>query len=181
MGEMDKKFDQDLFKPVHWPWAQVRVRFWRTMPDPEYIQSVHLVCIVDDAAGSIVIVREAAGPFTLPGGTREPAETLEDCARRELVEEAGVTAVGQFHWVGAHVGIGYKDRPYRDHLPHPLKAWAWGVVRVTHTGNPSNPPGAEQIVEVRNEPIENAKKLLAERDYWYPALVDEAVAHLRQQ
>jgi 8-oxo-dGTP diphosphatase len=45
-------------------------------------------------AGRVLLIERArppyAGCWTLPGGTCEPGETPEDCARRELAEELGL-------------------------------------------------------------------------------------------
>jgi 8-oxo-dGTP pyrophosphatase MutT (NUDIX family) len=46
-------------------------------------------------AGRVLLIERArdpyAGRWTLPGGTCEPGEAPEDCARRELAEELGLT------------------------------------------------------------------------------------------
>jgi 8-oxo-dGTP diphosphatase len=51
-----------------------------------------VVACVDDA-GRVLLVRQTAGPFSgawlLPGGTVEPNESVEDGAKRELLEETG--------------------------------------------------------------------------------------------
>jgi 8-oxo-dGTP diphosphatase len=47
--------------------------------------------IVDPETDQILIVGHREGYWTLPGGTREPGETLAETAIRETMEEAGVT------------------------------------------------------------------------------------------
>jgi ADP-ribose pyrophosphatase len=55
------------------------------------------VIVAQDADGMVAVLTaefpEHGGEYVfLPGGRREGDETPEDCARRELREEAGVTA-----------------------------------------------------------------------------------------
>ena len=46
--------------------------------------------------GKVLLIKRGKQPFegywSLPGGAQEPGETLEDCARRELLEETRLSA-----------------------------------------------------------------------------------------
>ncbi|MFF8831401.1 NUDIX hydrolase [Streptomyces sp. NPDC015131] len=69
-----------------------------------------------DAHASVVVARDSAGLIAilsadfpdhggehvfLPGGRQEPGESPVDCARRELLEEAGITA-GEWDALGTY-------------------------------------------------------------------------------
>jgi ADP-ribose pyrophosphatase YjhB (NUDIX family) len=55
--------------------------------------------------GRVLLIERARAPYagcwTLPGGTCDPGETPEDCARRELAEELGLVP-GPLHPVTEH-------------------------------------------------------------------------------
>lgn len=60
---------------------------------PAPVPAVGVVCLKGDA---VLLIRRGrppnAGDWSLPGGRIEPGERLLDAARRELLEETGVTA-----------------------------------------------------------------------------------------
>lgn len=166
-----------LYDRQHWPEVQVWASYTERLPPERLIQSVHVIAL--DASGNICVCQDERGNVFLPGGTREPAESVMDCVVRELREEAGLTVIGSPLWFGVHMADGYKPTPYRPHLPHPKKAWLWGVCDAVQDGPPTNPPGAEQVTSVRMLPVPDAQEILSTVKPWYPELIERA-CHLHR-
>jgi 8-oxo-dGTP diphosphatase len=110
------------------------------------VSRLHLVAVTEE--GHVVVCRSEQGSRFLPGGTREPGESLEELAARELMEEAGAQLACELHPFSAHVADSLRMRPYRPHLPHPRAYWAYFAAPVRIVGDPTNPPGGETVVEV---------------------------------
>lgn len=127
-------------------YAQADVRFGVGEPPAELVSRLHLVALT--AQGEVLVCRSVEDWRFLPGGTREPGETVSELARRELREEAGAEIVGDLRVVAAHEARSRLPEPYRAHLPHPRAFWAYGVCRAVVTGPPTNPDDGETVVEV---------------------------------
>lgn len=69
------------------------------MTDTSNLQDASVVVALDEGGRVAVLSSRDAphGEIFLPGGRQEPGENPEQCARRELREEAGVTAVRWRH------------------------------------------------------------------------------------
>jgi 8-oxo-dGTP diphosphatase len=161
-----------LFAPQRWEWAGIDAKFSTALPSANLVTNVHVVGFVGDR---IVVCRDARGFWFLPGGTREPAESVERCADRELQEEAGARLAGPMQWLGAHHCVSDHPSPYRSHQPHPEKAWLWTTAEVVLCSQPTNPADGEQVLEVRAVEVAEAKRLLTTDAGWYPELVALAV------
>ncbi len=146
-------------------------QFSTTPPVDRLVNHVHVVGFV---ASDIVLCRDNRDVWFLPGGTREPGETIEECADREIAEEAGARRVGPLQWLGAHHFMSLTPEPYRPHLAHPENAWLWCVADVVLDSAPTNPPDGEQVVEVRAAGLDEARDLIRTDGDWLPDLLDFA-------
>ena len=59
--------------------------------------------ILDEKRRVLLQLRADDGTWGLPGGALEPGETLEECARREVLEETGLT-LDQLRFFGIYSG-----------------------------------------------------------------------------
>ncbi|MEU8004534.1 NUDIX hydrolase [Catellatospora sp. NPDC049111] len=157
-----------LFAPQRWEWAGVDCRFSTTPPADGLVTNVHVVGFDGDR---VVLCRDDRDVWFLPGGTREPDESVAACAARELREEAGAVLRGPLHVIGAHHAVSDLLAPYRPHQPHPEKAWLWCFAEVGIEGEPDNPDDGETVLEVRAHPLAEALRLLLTDGSWYPELV----------
>jgi 8-oxo-dGTP diphosphatase len=135
----------DLYAPGHWPWGELDVQFTTEQPPDELISNAH---VVGRTEGGIVVCANDLGWRFLPGGTREPDETIDILVERELLEEAGARLTGPLIWLGGHRADHRRPAPYRPHLPHPVSYWANYVVDVVVDSLPTNPEDGEQVTEV---------------------------------
>jgi 8-oxo-dGTP diphosphatase len=161
-----------LFAPQRWEWGGIDAKFSTAHPTPELVTNVHVVGFIGER---IVVCRDARGFWFLPGGTREPAESIERCTDRELREEAGARLAGPLQWLGAHYCVSDRPAPHRSHQPHPEKAWLWTTADVVLCSQPTNPADGEQVLEVRAVEVAEAQRLLTTDAGWYPELVALAV------
>jgi 8-oxo-dGTP diphosphatase len=157
-----------LYRREKWKWTAAHVTFSAAPPDETLVTNIHVVGFVDDA---VVVCRAAKGSWFLPGGTREPGESIDECVARELVEEAGARLVSPLRWIGAHYVLGYRARSTRPRNPHPLRAILWCAAELSIDGSPTNPADGEQVVEVRVAPLAEAQRLLATGSAWYADLL----------
>jgi 8-oxo-dGTP diphosphatase len=150
----------DLFRPRFESYANADLEFLLGEPPDEQVARLHVVAV--DADGLVVVCRSVEGWRFLPGGRREPGETLADLCRRELREEAGCDVLGTPDPVFAYQrATSRSPEPYRARFTHPVSAWAYAVAQVQVSGQPTNPPDGESVVEVRSLPPGEAAAWLA--------------------
>jgi 8-oxo-dGTP diphosphatase len=78
-----------LWKHIPMPVGARNVAVWAL--SPKFM--VGVVGLVRDAEGRVLLVRHTyrgRSPWGLPGGGLQPDESLEECLRREIKEEAGL-------------------------------------------------------------------------------------------
>ncbi|MEJ7706149.1 MAG: NUDIX hydrolase [Nocardioidaceae bacterium] len=136
----------DLFRDGYVDYADCRIRCTTAVAPTPLVSRLHLVAVTSEA--EVLVCRSEQGWRFLPGGTREPGESLNDLARRELMEEAGALLMSELRYFAAHVADSARKKPFRSHLPHPRTYWAYAVVDARVVGAPTNPPDGEDVVEV---------------------------------
>jgi 8-oxo-dGTP diphosphatase len=143
-------------------YANVELTFTEHPPEADDVSRAHVVAVTAD--GDVVVCRSVEEWRFLPGGTREPGESIGDLIARELREEAGCELRGEPVFLGRYVATSRNPAPYRPHLPHPVASWAFYVVPVELVGEPLNPPDGERVVEVRTLPAGEAAGWLRQHD-----------------
>jgi 8-oxo-dGTP diphosphatase len=156
-GEWAERFPR-LFTPDYWEWADTDIQFTLDNPPDELVSHIHLVACT---AGGVIVCANDKGHRFLPGGTRDPGESVRETALRELREEAGAELHGPLRWFGARRGHHRRTEPYRPHLPHPLSYWLYAVTDAVIDGPPTCPPYGEQVTDVPALPPDQAADWLA--------------------
>jgi 8-oxo-dGTP diphosphatase len=86
--------------------------------DPAALGPLHFAVMLAHAPGGVILVfNRYRKVWELPGGLIDPGDTPRECARRELLEEAGCEA-GEMWWLGVvevndgrrHLGAVYACR-----------------------------------------------------------------------
>jgi len=153
-----------LFRPHPHSWGGVRrsysIELTLDRPDDDLVVNVRLIATEDDR---VVVCETAEGWRTLPGGSRERGESIEQTAARELLEEAGCIVAGPIAWFASFTVTG-NTSPWRDWHPHPISAWLIGVVKARRLGPPTNPPDGEVVVRVDTLDPDRAVSYLSEFD-----------------
>lgn len=129
-------------------------------PAEELVHRIHLVASPEP--GLVTVCGSKEGWRFLPGGRREPGETLDEVIGREMMEEAGSTPVGMSRTFFSHVATSRRAAPYRPHAPHPVMWWIYAFTRSRVVGVPTCPENGEQITEVLHLPVCEAIDWLAE-------------------
>lgn len=163
-----------LFAPSEVDYADCALSFTTAAVPDALVARLHLMTVTD--AGRVIVCRSTQGWRFLPGGTREPGESLTELAERELREEAGARMNGQLRVFASHVADSRAAAPYRPHLPHPRSYWAYAVTAAEIVSPPTNPPDGEQIVEVLALTPATAIAYLAEHDPLQAAVLDLAMS-----
>lgn len=151
-----------LFAPQYIDFAQSDVQFAAAAPPEEAVSRIHVVG--RHRGGVVVCVVDHQKMRFLPGGTREPGETVEQNLDRELMEEAGARRTGPWSYLGAFRAYQNASEPYRSHLPYPVSYWAYAVADLDLVADPTNPPDGEQVSDVLTLPPTEAADFLAVHD-----------------
>lgn len=159
----------DLFRDEFVEYAASHVRCTTVAAPDELVSRLHLVAVT--GSSKIIVCTSVQGWRFLPGGTREPRESLLGLARRELLEEAGADLKGELRFFAAHVADSARGEPFRPHLPHPRTYWAYAVVGAEVIGPPTNPADGEQVVEVMTLPAAQAADFVEEHDPLHAGVV----------
>lgn len=142
---------------------------WAPPPvDDGIVNRCHAIAVVDDPGAPvaltpqtrILVCESVQGWRFLPGGTREPDESVTDLVARELREEAGAEVRGPIRLAGGWRAESHNATPYRPHLTHPSSIWGMALVAAERVAAPTCPPGGEQIIAVHTLAVVDAIRWL---------------------
>ena len=153
----------NLYRAQPFSWGgmgdrRLQIQFSRQVPPDALISNVKVIGRCD---GGVAVFETEQGWRSVPGGTREPGETLAEAADRELYEEVGGRLKGPLKWVGAF-RVDHSDAgPYRPHLPFPISYWAYTSADIDLVAPPTNPEDGEQVTAVHVLPLDEAIDFLS--------------------
>lgn len=177
MGGQDDRWREEfgyLYGLTFVEYANAVVRY-STEPAPEpLVARLHLVARTPRER--VLVCRSVQGWRFLPGGTREPGESLPQLARRELLEEAGAQPLGEVRPFSCFVVDHQGPAPYRPHQPYPRSYWLHAVVDAEVIGEPTSPADGEQITDVLELPPSDAIDYLAAHDGAHAEILRHAIA-----
>ncbi|WP_207632153.1 NUDIX domain-containing protein [Occultella kanbiaonis] len=156
------------------PYAGADIQYRWGAPPEELITRLHLLAITP--AGRVLVCHSIEGWRFLPGGTREPGESVPELAGRELLEEAGAVFRTEPVTFAAHAATSRRPHPYRPHQPHPHAYWAYAVGQVEVTGPPTNPADGEHIVAVNELDPDTAVAELETHDVLHADVLRDAIS-----
>lgn len=157
------------FEPHPTPGA-VDVEQWLELASPSDAFSVHVVAFVED---QVVVIRPEGRAWEMPGGRREPHESLDQTARRELLEEAGI-ALGSLQ---VFATMWFRWHPPTHEPAARQVAIGWSDADVV--GAPTNPPGEIATAEVAIVDVAAAVSMLCDAGRDALAACYDAAAHVR--
>jgi 8-oxo-dGTP diphosphatase len=121
----------------------------------------------------LLMIRRGRAPFTghwaLPGGFKDPDETLEQAAWRELEEETGIRAPDALVQIGA-----YGD-PGRDPRTNVVTVVYLGMARAD-----DEPVGGDDAAHAEFRPVEDVLRHREHLAFDHARIVDDAVAALHR-
>lgn len=125
--------------------------------DLEMVANIHVMPWWEEG---VVLVRSAMSGWELPGGTREPGESLDGCLAREMREEIGGVAA-KFRAIGVLRCTSDSPNPFRPHLPHPRFTILLGEVLLAQLTTRPDLDESESHVERGVFPVAHALDVLA--------------------
>ena len=137
----------------------------RAQTGPVLLPLAYATAIVQDDNGRVLFQRRADfgdAWWGLPGGLLDPGETLEACARREVLEETGLTVE-----ITRHTGV-YSSARYAVTYPNGDQAQQVTFCFASHVRGGSLRPQASEVLELAFfEPDR-----LPPRPPWYADMLD---------
>jgi 8-oxo-dGTP pyrophosphatase MutT (NUDIX family) len=119
-------------------------------PAPEEVRAAGGVVWRSGPTGALEVLlvhRSRYDDWSLPKGKRDPGETDEACAVREVEEETGVQAV---------LGAELPTTRYVDHRGRPKVVRYWAMAATSGSFSPN-----DEVDEVRWLPVDEARSLLS--------------------